>query len=141
MTREEIDCLYETGNLFKLLFNDYYYKSYKNQMTFLQSLVFDYLNTNENVTAKILSVEFDLPKQHISNILKKLENDGYIEKKVGEDKRYYILKVTQKGKNEYYRHLNQSDEYASELLKQITNKDDFFKQLKNVNQYLKEIKK
>lgn len=141
MKKEDLSLLYDTGNLFREYFIENYYKTYANQMTFLQSRRFDYLINNENVTAKELCEKFELPKQHISNIVKKLENDGFVKKQPGADKRYNILIVTEKGRQEYIRHLSESEKYSSNLLDQIEDIDDFLSSLEKVNSYLKQIKK
>ncbi len=141
MKREDFNLLYETGTRFNNYFVKNYYKTYNSQMTFLQSAVFDYLINNENVTAKELVEQFELPKQHISKIIQKLENEGFMEKQPGKDKRYFILSVTEKGRCQYAEHIAQTEKMSEELIRQIDDADDFFARLEKVNYYLKQIKK
>ena len=109
---------------FQTQFVDYYYNSYKNDMTYLQCRVFDHICNEEGISAKELAVFFGLPKQHISLILEKLEKDGWVTRQRSDaDRRCFRILLTETGKRYYADHLKAAYNHYVRIRKRMTDEE------------------
>jgi DNA-binding MarR family transcriptional regulator len=70
-------------------------------LTHLQNQILEYLFMNDNrLTIKQISEGLDIPKQQMTDLLKRLLDQGYITKSQNKnDKRSFVIELTEKGKS------------------------------------------
>ncbi|GIN85023.1 hypothetical protein J6TS2_14090 [Heyndrickxia sporothermodurans] len=79
------------------------------------------ISVKERCKAVYLSEYFKLDKGYLSRILKRFENNGLIRKAPSvDDKRSYILQITDKGKNELKYLISSSNEIVEKMIRNIS---------------------
>lgn len=82
------------------------------------------LRENNEMTANSLIDILQLDKSYMSRIIKSFEKKELIEKRISlDDKRYYYLSLTPKGKNEVDNLINVSNEQINKLLIPLSEAD------------------
>lgn len=142
MKKEEYQNLFDVGLLFRTLFIDYYYDSYKKDLTYQQTRVFDYICSHKQVTANQMTSIFSLSKQHMALIVNKLHSLYLIDKKQSQqDKRYTYLIPTKKGEQYYQEHIQLSYTHYEALKKKLNKKQKelLYENIECLNELLKQM--
>ena len=113
--------LFSLGMHFQTRMIDFYFNSYKKDMTYLQCRVFDHICNNDGISAQEIAVFFGLSKQHVSLILEKLEASGLVSRrKSKKDRRSSEILLTEAGRSYYADHLKLAYEHYVEMTKGLS---------------------
>jgi DNA-binding MarR family transcriptional regulator len=114
----------ELCTLFDKKVTAYYRQTFKGIVGQSQLEVLNYLYLNKTTTAKEISVNLNIPKQHISKILIKFEDDSLVQSIVDElDKRSKIYSLTNEGLKLMQLHIEKSDDYFNGLIDNLSPKE------------------
>ena len=113
---EDVVLAYKLHVLFDQKITSYYFSSFKGEFGKVQIDVLNHLYETPQTTAMQLSESLNVPKQHISKIVKKLEESGLLDSEPdAADKRARILKLSDKGRALVEEHIQASNEHYLEV--------------------------
>ena len=133
MEKSKLAC--ELCTLFDKKITTYYRQTFKGLVGQSQLEVLNYLHLNKKATAKEISCDLNITKQHISKILIKFEEDNLVECKINdEDKRAKIYSLTNEGLKLMKLHINESNAYFDELINKLSpeEQEEFINSMKSM---------
>lgn len=90
------------------------------------------------MVVKDLQKCLQVPKSTLSNIIRRLEDKGYIKREINPiDKRSYIIQLTEKGKKVNQKHENDERRLFEEILNQLDSDDEIDELLRLLEKILK----
>ncbi len=117
----DVELAYKMRVLFEQKISSVYFDSYKPSYGKVQVDVLDYLFEHEAVNAVSLAEELNVPKQHISRILKKLEADGRIVSTVDpSDRRYRKVSLSPEGRRIVREHIEISNRHFDAVVRTLS---------------------
>ena len=117
----DVELAYRMRVLFEQKISSVYFDSYKPSYGKVQVDVLDYLFEHEAVNAVSLAEELNVPKQHISRILKKLEADGQIVSTVDpSDRRYRKVSLSPEGRRIVREHIEISNRHFDAVVRTLS---------------------
>ena len=120
----DVELAYKMRILFEQKISSYYFDSYKPFFGKVQVDVLDYLFEHGVVNAVFLAEELNVPKQHVSKILKKLESDGLIVSRVDPtDRRYRQVSLSLKGKQFVWDHIDTSNHHFNSVIQTLSEEE------------------
>lgn len=121
---KDTELAYKMRTLFDKKITIFYFASFKGVFGKVQIDLLSYLYENDNVTAKQLTEYLNVPKQHVSKILKRLQMDHLVETSVDpSDKREKRLCLSKSGRELVGRHIQASDEHFLLATKTLSQQD------------------
>ncbi len=118
---KDVVLAYKLRVLFDQKITSYYFASFKGEYGKVQVDVLNYLYESEETTAVQLAESLNVPKQHISKIVKKLEvSDLVISKPDEKDKRTRILQLSGDGRALVEKHIQASNEHYKQATGKLT---------------------
>lgn len=112
---------YQMGFLFDRKITSYYRNTYKGIMGQVQVQVLNHLYENASVKPQEIADQMDIPKQHASKILSRLETLGYVRCSVDpEDRRARLFTLTDSGRELIREHIAASNAHFEEQLERLT---------------------
>ena len=102
----------------------YYRQTFKGVVGQSQLEVLNYLHIHKKATAKEIVSELNIPKQHISKILNKFQEDNLVQYITDEtDKRAKIYSLTEEGLKLMELHISKSNEYFNEIINKLSKEE------------------
>ena len=121
---KEAQLAYQLRVLFEQKITSYYLDSFKGMFGKVQVEVLIYLYDNAGVRVQKLAEKLNIPKQHASKIVARLEELGLVGGKTDEsDKRANLYFLTEQGLELMNRHMEASNQNFEEMLKCLTEKE------------------
>ncbi len=124
MKMTDVELAYKMRTLFDQKITAFYFESYKGSFGRVQVDVLSYLYEHGNSNAVQLSEIMNVPKQHISKIVHRLEEDGLLESKIdATDKRSKSLFLSAKGRALVLEHIEISNIHFQSVTNCLQNDD------------------
>ncbi len=111
----DVQLAYRMRTLFDQKITSYYFSSFKGEFGKVQIDVLSDLYEGSATTAAQLTDRLNVPKQHISKILKRLETDGLLESAPAPDRRCRTLRLSEKGRALVEEHIQKSNEHFARV--------------------------
>lgn len=118
----------ECGRLFEERMMDKYYELYKGEISRTTVRALDFICARyakgELTTAKMVGMQLDIPKQHASQVMMRLEECGYVKTVPCEtDKRMIYLEPTELGHAVISEHLQKSVDNLADRLQKLSREE------------------
>lgn len=121
---KKADLAYELGILFDKKITSYYRNTYKGSFGKVQIEVMDYLHENHPARTQDIADAMNIPKQHASKILSKLEECGILMRLADpSDKRSFLYTFTDQGFALIAGHIKMSNDHFEKLTEALTEAD------------------
>ncbi len=133
---------YKMRVLFDEKITSYYFSSFKGEYGKVQVDVLNQLYESQETTAIHLAEVLNVPKQHISKIVKKLEENGLILIEPDQtDKRARILRLSDKGRALVEEHIQISNDHYMQATGSLSaaEKEELRRSMKSIIQIMQKI--
>jgi len=115
---------YELRVLFEQKITSEYYASFKGQFGRVQVEVLSFLYDNETVRVQNLADALDIPKQHASKILARLQEQGLVARNDDpDDKRSVLFSLSEEGRALMQKHLDFSNASFEERFSKLSQQE------------------
>ena len=122
MTEVELACKMRT--LFEQKITSYYFDSFKGSFGRVQAEVLSYLYDHEETSAVMMAEIMNVPKQHMSKIIRRLEEEGMLEKRTDpSDRRVRSLTLSAQGRALVRSHIESSNRHFREVTEGLSRED------------------
>ena len=119
----DVQLAYRMRTLFDQKITAFYFSSFKGEFGKVQIDVLSDLYEGAATTAVQLADRLNVPKQHISKILKRLETEGLLESAPAPDRRSRTLRLSEKGRALVEEHIRQSNEHFARVTAGLSPED------------------
>lgn len=113
----EAQLAFKVGSLFDRKISSAFWSSFDSRYGKIQIEVLVYLHDNEPVKASEISSFLNVPKQHVSKIIKAFSNEGLVSVVPdNDDRRANLIKLSDKGRSLIEDHIKISNRHFEDLL-------------------------
>ena len=121
VNKSEVELAYKMRALFEQKVTSYYFDSFKGSFGRVQADVLSYLYDQGETSAVVLTEILNVPKQHVSKIIHRLEEDGMLVTRTDPaDRRMRILSLSDEGRALVRSHIESSNRHFREVTAGLT---------------------